>query len=82
MIYGRWGGEVEIVREGTLDDVRTLDRRRPDKQDRSAIAHGSYVVIRHADDGREALAHLAYLRASGGLAEIQNAMAAVGIKVQ
>lgn len=82
MLYGRFGGEIEIVREGTLADVRKLDGRKPDKQDRDAIENGSYVIWRHAGDGpegQEHLAHLAYLRADDGFREIVDAMRAVGI---
>jgi hypothetical protein len=84
MLYGRFGGEVEIVREGTLDDVRKLDGRKPDKQDRDAIANGSYVVIRHVvpatqDGMRETLCHLSYLRADGAFPEIVEAMRSAGI---
>lgn len=74
MIYGRFGGEVELVRVGTLDDVRSLDGRKPDKQDREAIDNGSYVVVRRRDDGKEQLYHLAYLRADGGSLEISAAI--------
>jgi hypothetical protein len=77
MIYDRFGGEVTIVRMGTLEDVKTLDKRRPDKQDRTAIANGSYVVVRHKD-GREVLAHQAYLRATDGSLEIGKAIDALG----
>lgn len=69
-IYGRFGNEVTIVRMGTLDDVRTFDRRKADKQDRDALAAGSYVITREVSSGQERLAHLAYLRADDGAAEI------------
>ena len=83
MVYGRFGGEIEIVREGTLADVRKLDGRKPDKQDRDAIELGSYVIWRHAGDGpggQEHLAHVAYLRADDGFKEIVDAMRAAGIR--
>lgn len=76
-IYGRFGDTVTIVRMGTLDDVKSLDRRKPDQQDRDAVKAGSYVVTKHEDDGAERLHHLAFLRADGGLPEIMNAVRAV-----
>jgi hypothetical protein len=76
-IYGRAGQEVTIVRVGTLDDVRKLDGRRPDKQDREAVENGSYVVTRDADSGQERLHHLAFLRADGGSREVTEAIEAL-----
>jgi hypothetical protein len=75
MIYGRFGDAVTIVRMGTLDDVKTIDGRKPDKQDREAVEIGSYVVVRQ-DNGKERLYHLAFLRADGGSKEINEAIAA------
>ena len=70
-IYGRFGDKVTIVRMGTLDDVRHMDKRRPDKIDREAIANGSYVVTKAEEgEGEMCLHHLAYLRADDGLPEI------------
>ncbi len=86
MIYGRFGELVELVRMGTLKDVTTLDNRTPDKQDREAVAQGSYVVTRtmrggHAtgeeEIGQERLHHLAFLRADKGLSEIMDAIEAL-----
>ena len=68
-IYGRGGGVVTIVRMAALADVKKLDGRKPDKQDREALANGSYVVVRF-EDGTERLYHQAYLRADGGGREI------------
>jgi hypothetical protein len=68
MIYGRFGQPVTIVRRGTLMDIRELDRRVPDKQDRAALKSRSYVVV--IDDGKEYLYHLCYLRADRGALEI------------
>lgn len=79
-IYGRWGNPVTIVRMGTLDDVKTLDKRKPDKVDRDSIKNGSYIVcIDHEGSrkGRETLHHLGYLRADGGINEIYEAIKAV-----
>ncbi len=74
MIYGRFGNKVEIVRVGTLDDVRKLDKRKPDRQDRDAIEVGSYVVTRSLDSEDKSdklrLHHVAYLKADGGWKEI------------
>lgn len=76
MIYGRFGDPVTLVRMGTLKDVRELDRRKPDAQDKKCVAAGSYVVTRH-EDGSEHLHHLAYLRADDGLKELIEAVAAL-----
>lgn len=73
-IYGRTGQVVEIVRIGTIDDVKALDGRKADKQDRDAIKAGSYVVV--SDGGKERLYHLAFLRADGGSQEIAAAIEA------
>jgi hypothetical protein len=74
MIYGRCQQEVLIIRRATLADVRRLDRRVPDAQDRAALAAGSYVIV--ADHGQERLYHVAFLRADGGSLEIQRAIEA------
>jgi len=76
MIYGRFHNPLTIVRIGTLDDVRKLDKRRPDKQDRAAVAAGSYVVCRE-EDGEERLYHQAFMRADGGSREIGEALDAL-----
>jgi len=79
MIYGRFGQPVRIVRMGTLDDVRKLDGRRPDKHDKQNVDAGGYVVCVDLDtpgDG-EKLYHLAYLRADGALPEIMDAVRAI-----
>ena len=73
-IYGRWGQEVEVVRLGTLDDVRELDKREPDDEDRRAIELEAYVVTRDKDTGQLVLHGLPYLRAEGGLGEILDAL--------
>jgi len=88
MIYGRWGDEVRIVRMGTLEDVRILDKRKPDAQDRKMVEQGSYVVVEYMkpgsiagmDNPKHALYHLAYLRADEGLKEIMEAIEACQAK--
>lgn len=72
-IYARFGDEVTVVRYGTVDDVVKLDGRKPDKQDREAVANRSYVVVRFVD-GKERLYHQAFLRADGGSLEITGAL--------
>lgn len=69
MIYGRTGNRVTIQRMATIEDVQALDKRKPDKQDREALASGSYVVVSF-EDGTLRLYHLAYLRADDGTREI------------
>jgi hypothetical protein len=78
MIYGRFGNRVTIVRRAVLADVKNLDNRKPDKQDRDALKNSSYVVVRD-DDGREKLYHLAFLRADGGSREITEAIVATDV---
>jgi hypothetical protein len=75
-IYGRFGDEVAIVRIGTLADVKSLDKRKPNKQDRDAVDNMSYVVVRQ-NDGTERLYHQAFMRATGGSVEIGAALDAV-----
>lgn len=77
MIYGRFGNPLTIVRMGTLDDVKTLDQRKPDKQDRAVVEAGGYVVVRE-EGGKERLYHQAYMRADGGAREIGEALEALG----
>lgn len=76
MIYGRFGTQVTILRLATLEDVEKLDGRKPDKQDREAVANTSYVVV--VDEGdekkRERLYHQAFLRADRGSVEISEAL--------
>lgn len=81
-IYGRFGVEIIIKRRAVLADVKALDKRRPDKQDRDAIAAGSYWVVDFKDatnaDSRDRLYHLGYMRADDGLNEIERAIIALG----
>lgn len=80
MIYGRFGDPVAIVRLGTLDDVQSMEGRKPDQADRAAVEIGSYVVVRYLDDrdGRQTrLYHQAYLRADDGSREITAAIEAL-----
>ena len=73
-IYGRTGDVVTVIRRGKLDDVQKLEGRKPDKKDREAVKNDGFVVVRH-EDGKEALYHLAFLRADGGSLEISEALA-------
>lgn len=77
MIYGRGGIPVTIKRRAVLDDVRKLEGRRPDKQDREALEQGSYFVVDFGYGQEERLYHLAFLRADDGFREISAAIAAV-----
>ena len=69
MVYGRFGNRVTIQRMATIDDVKKLDGRKPDKQDRDALKNHSYVVVSE-EDGRLRLYHQAFLRADDGAREI------------
>lgn len=73
-IYGRTGQAVTILRVGTLEDVKKLDGRKPDKQDKHNVKYGGYVVA--LDDGKERLYHQAFLRADNGAVEIGRAIEA------
>lgn len=69
-IYGRFGHKLTIERKATLEDIKPLTGRKPDKQDREALKHGSYWVGKYIDDGKEDLHHLGFLKADGGAAEV------------
>lgn len=75
-IYNRFGEEVTIVRMGALKDVERLDGRKPDKDDRTAVKNGSYVVVK-TSDGKLQLMHQAYMRATEGSLEISRAIKAL-----
>lgn len=75
VIYGRFGDPITIVGVAVIGDVKRLTGRRPDKVDREAIKHGSYVVVRR-DNGTEDLYHQAFMRADGGISEIADAIEA------
>jgi hypothetical protein len=77
MIYGRFGDTLTLVRRAVLADVKALDGRSPDAKDLQNLAHGTYVVARAEDNGKEYLYHLAYLHADNGLAEIETALDAL-----
>lgn len=87
-IYGRFHCEefkniVTVERMGTLEDVRKLDKRRPDGIDKKAVELGSYVVVKEHDGrnpGQERLYHISYLRADGGWGEISDAIDAAKAK--
>lgn len=73
MIYSRFGGEVTIVRMATIEDVRSFENRKPDKEDRSRTVEGMRVIAARWD-GTEFLADVAYLKADGGWREIDAAI--------
>lgn len=75
-IYGRWGDPITILRVATLDDVTKYERREPDKNDREWVNRCLYLVVAYDDSGEESITHLTYLRADGGAAEIDAAIAA------
>ncbi len=83
-IYGRFHSKefpnvVTVERMGTLEDVKKLDKRKPDKIDKKAVELGSYVVVKERDGrnaGNERLYHVGYLKADGGWAEISDAIEA------
>lgn len=72
-IYGRAGNVVTLKRLAEAGDVRQLEGREPDQRDLDALKNLSYFVVEQ-DDGTEALHHVAYLRATGGAREIDEAV--------
>lgn len=87
-IHGRfWAHDypnlMSIERIAVIEDVKRLDKRKPDKVDREAIRLGSYVVCKALDGsraGREELYHIGYLKAEGGWPEIHAAIEAAKSK--
>lgn len=81
-IYGRFGVELIIKRRAVLADVKALDHRKADKQDREALALGSYWVVDFKEatgsDSHDRLYHLGFMRADDGLNEIERAIIALG----
>lgn len=73
-IYSRFGSEVTLERLAILEDIERLDGRKPDAHDRRRIQDECYIVVRRVADGRRILADVAYLRADGGLSEIESAI--------
>lgn len=73
MIYGRMGGVVKLLRRAVPNDAK-LEHRKPDSQDRERCKIGYLMVGRFInEDGTESedrLFDLAYLRADGGIQEI------------
>jgi len=80
-IYGRFGCTVTILRKAVLEDVKKLDKRKPDQHDRERIKLGMYLVVKLNDgtteDSAERLYEYCYLRADGGVKEIDAAIAAL-----
>jgi hypothetical protein len=70
MIYGRTGNPVTIQRLATIEDVKALDNRKPDKHDRDRIALGCYVVASDNGTGKLRLYDTVYMRATEGYKEI------------
>lgn len=71
-IYGRAGDVITLKRLADAGDVLQLEGREPDQRDLAALKSLSYFVVEQ-DDGTEALHHVAYLRATGGAREIDEA---------
>lgn len=73
MIYSRFGEVITIVRVGTVEDVKTFEKRKPDKDDRHNVSIGNYVVVKFPD-GREMLHSISYMKADDGFREIADAI--------
>ncbi len=78
MIYGRFGDPVELVRMAVWSDIRELEHRKGDAQDRKSIANKCYIVTRAVDNGYETIHHIGFLRADEGIQEIAAAVIAIG----
>jgi len=77
-IYDRWGTGLKILNVATADDVERLEKRKLDAYDRTALRERTYVVARDENalgSHTDRIFHLMYLRADGGLAEIQDEIA-------
>lgn len=84
-IHDRFGFTVQILRLATPEDVLKLERRKKlDKQDREYLKQGSYLVTKDvaSPNGKpmedpESLNLIFFLRADGGLKEIQETIEAL-----
>ncbi len=86
-IYSRWGSIINPVRMATEADVKTLDKRKPDKHDRERIRLGMFVVATSADEKKnvdfvERIHEVAWLRADGGIHEIDEALKPLRLTTQ
>lgn len=72
-IVSRWGGDIVLEREATLKDIRPLDHRKADKQDAERISYGMlWVGYLTTSPSEKRIFDLAFLRADGGWAEIDD----------
>ena len=67
--------------------VKTLDKRKPDKHDRERIRLGMFVVATSADEKKnvdfvERIHEVAWLRADGGIHEIDEALKPLRLTTQ
>jgi hypothetical protein len=85
-IYDRFGFAVKILRLAQPQDFRKLEGRKPDKKDAEAMKLEAVVIVTDvaSPNGKpmpgpepEVLIHIAFLRADGGLGEIQDAIEAL-----
>lgn len=85
-IYDRFGFAVKILRLAQPQDFRKIERRKPDKRDFEAMNLEAVVIVTDvaSPNGKtmpgpepENLIHIAFLRADGGLGEIQDAIKAL-----
>lgn len=88
MIYSRFGGRIRICRLATEADHRAAGEVPIRKVDRQRIADRCRVVFRFAgdgtpenpaDDGRDRVADVSFLRADGGFAEIDDAIGSLQV---
>lgn len=79
MIRSRWSQDstVTLVREATIEDVKTFERRKADVEDKHRTEAHMRFVAKYEDTGKEFLADLAYLRADGGWTEILDTAAKI-----
>lgn len=87
MIYGRMGGELVLVREATVEEVlkdwgvkptaKSAAAQKEIETAKSRVGYGMMWWARWPEDGQERLCELAFCRADGGWAEIDDARKAI-----
>jgi hypothetical protein len=76
-IYGRFGDALTIVRRAVEADVQKFNGQKADDRDRQALANDQYFIVKYADNGKEDLYHIGYLKADNGAQEIMAAIEAL-----
>lgn len=77
MIYSRFGSVITLKRLATIEDVKTFENRRADKQDKERTAEHCRFIATFADDGKDRLVDVSFLHADDGIREIATAVRAL-----